>query len=444
MTAQAIRARRFDLSRVDATEVTPSGGLRIPARATRSGVLEYHDADGRTWGELRPADEVFSAESLASLRAATLTELHPPSLVSPETWKRLAVGHTGDDVRKDGEFVAVSVVVQDAETLARVRSGELVELSCGYSCDLDETPGVFDGKPYQRIQRGIRYNHVALGPEGWGRAGSDVRLHLDSGDAVSTPYSRVTPSDNTSASATASATATRERTAMAKTVKKDGDSEAPEMPKKDAEPAGSEAPDMTAKKDADLAAKDAMIEALKDALGDAMKKLIELEAASKPVEGESAITEEMVPEAVQDSIASKRIALWDTARAVLGNDTHNKPVKLDGKSAVEIKRMVVSHVFKSVKMDAKTTAETLNTLFDAATAQHAANAESAARADAKRADANKSITNVLAPTQEQAASVTREDGEHERDALKEQQARLKGLSRPSSVTSNTNTNAKGA
>lgn len=442
MTAQPTRARRFDLSRVDATEVTPSGGLRIPARATRSGVLEYHDADGRTWGELRPADEVFSAESLASLRAATLTELHPPSLVSPETWKRLAVGHTGDDVRKDGEFVAVSVVVQDAETLARVRSGELVELSCGYSCDLDETPGVFDGKPYQRIQRGIRYNHVALGPEGWGRAGSDVRLHLDSGDAVSTPYSRVTPSDNTRA--TTSATATRERTAMAKTVKKDGDSEAPEMPpKKDADPVAE--PDMTAKKDADLAAKDAMIEALKDALGDAMKKLIELEAASKPVEGESAITEEMVPEAVQDSIASKRVALWDTARSVLGNDAHNKPVKLDGKSAVEIKRMVVNHVFKSVRLDAKTTAETLNTLFDAATAQHAANAESAARTDAKRADANKVITNVLAPTQEQAANVTREDGEHERDALKEQQARLKGLSRPSSATGNTsNTNAKGA
>lgn len=434
MTAQLIRARRFDLSRVDATEATPSGGLRIPARATRSGVLEYHDADGRTWGELRPDAEVFSAESLASLRAATLTELHPPSLVSPETWKRLAVGHTGDDVRKDGEFVAVSVVVQDAETLARVRSGELVELSCGYSCDLDETPGVFDGKPYQRVQRGIRYNHVALGPEGWGRAGSDVRLHLDSGDAVSAPYSRVTP-----------ATANRERTMAIKpekTVKKDGE-EVPEMPpKKDAEPVAE--PD-TAKKDADLAAKDAMIDALKTALGDAMKKLIELEAASKPAESESAITEEMVPEAVQDSIASKRVALWDTARAVLGNDAHGKPVKLDGKSAVEIKRMVVGHVFKSVRLDNKTTAETLNTLFDAATAQHAANAESAARTDAKRADANRSIAGVLAPTAEQAESVKREDGEPT-DPIKEQQARLKGLSRPSGATgaNTSNTNARGA
>lgn len=436
MTAQLIRARRFDLSRVDATEVTPSGGLRIPARATRSGVLEYHDADGRTWGELRPDAEVFSAESLASLRAATLTELHPPSLVSPATWKRLAVGHTGDDVRKDGEFVAVSVVVQDAETLARVRSGELVELSCGYSCDLDETPGVFDGKPYQRVQRAIRYNHVALGPEGWGRAGSDVRLHLDSGDAVSAPYSRVT------------ATANRERTMAIKpekTVKKDGE-EVPEMPtKKDADPVAE--PD-TAKKDADLAALDAMIVALKTALGDAMKRIIELEAAAKPAEGESEVTEEMVPEAVQDSIASKRVALWDTARAVLGNDAQGKPVKLDGKSAVEIKRMVVGHVFKSVRLDAKTTAETLDTLFDAATAQHAANAESTARADAKRADANRSIAGVLAPTAEQAESVKREDGEPA-DPIKEQQARLKGLSRPSGATgtagSNTsNTNARGA
>jgi hypothetical protein len=32
---------------------------------------------------------------------------------------------------------------------------------------------------YDRVQRRIRYNHAALGPPGWGRAGADVSLRLD-------------------------------------------------------------------------------------------------------------------------------------------------------------------------------------------------------------------------------------------------------------------------
>ena len=36
-----------------------------------------------------------------------------------------------------------------------------------------------DGTPYDRVQRNIRYNHVALGPRGWGRMGPRVRLRVD-------------------------------------------------------------------------------------------------------------------------------------------------------------------------------------------------------------------------------------------------------------------------
>ena len=433
------RVNRLDLSRVDASGVveTASGGLRIPARVTRTGVLEYHDTEGNTWGELRPADEVFDEASLSTLKSAPVTQGHPGSLVTPDTWKRLAVGNAGDDVRRDGEFVAVSVCVQDGATLELVRAKELVELSCGYSCDLDETPGTFEGKPYTRIQRGIRYNHVALGPEGWGRAGSDVRLHLDSNTALSdsVPHSQTIDTvDSTAGDSARNQTNRADQTGKLMTIKntrKDGEPIEEKKCAAEEKPMDSEEMIPKSKYDADLAAVNAAFEALKTALGDAMTKLAALEAAHKAEEtAEGEVTEEMVPPAVQDSIASKRLALLDTARAVMGSDAD-----LAGKGSAEIKRAVVSKAFPSVKLDAKSSAETVETLFIAATEQHRAAAEAANRADAKRADANSKITRTLAPDDKQAEEVKRQDSTHDEDPIAEQQKRLKALSQPKNSNS---------
>lgn len=438
--SSAKRVNRLDLSRVDASGVveTGSGGLRIPARVTRTGVLEYHDTEGNTWGELRPADEVFSEDSLVTLKSAPVTQGHPGNLVTPDTWKRLAVGHAGDDVRRDGEFVAVSVCVQDAATLELVRSKELVELSCGYSCDLDETAGTFEGKPYTRIQRGIRYNHVALGPEGWGRAGSDVRLHLDSNTALSDSVPRAQTVDTTDTIDSTAGDSARNQTGKLMTIKnmrKDGEPIEEKKGAAEEKPMDAEEMIPKSKYDADLAAVNAAFEALKTALGDAMTKLASLEAAHKAEEAaEGEVTEEMVPPAVQDSIASKRLALLDTARAVVGDSAD-----FAGKSAAEIKRMVVSKAFPSVKLDAKSSPETVETLYTAATEQHRATAEAAKRADAKRADANEKISKVLAPDAKQAEEVKRQDSAADEDPIAEQQRRLKALSEPK----NSNTSAHG-
>jgi hypothetical protein len=446
MSSAKQRVNRLDLSRVDASGVveTGSGGLRIPARVTRTGVLEYHDTEGNTWGELRPADEVFAEDSLVTLKSAPVTQGHPGSLVTPDTWKRLAVGHAGDDVRRDGEFVAVSVCVQDAATLELVRSKELVELSCGYSCDLDETAGTFEGKPYTRIQRGIRYNHVALGPEGWGRAGSDVRLHLDSNTALSDSVPRSQTIDIIDSTAGDSARKQAGTNTMKNAqTRKDGDAPPPEGMKKDAEPANAaegKGADESMKKDADMAKAQATIEALTAALADMAKQIAELKAevekanAEETAEGE--VTEEMVPPAVQDSIASKRLALLDTARAVVGDSAD-----LAGKSADAIKRAVIGKAFPSVKLDAKSSPETVETLYTAATEQHRATAEAAKRADAKRADANDRISKVLAPSEDQAEKIKRQDSADDEDPIAEQRRRLTEMSQPAKNTTN---NAKGA
>ena len=167
---------------------TPQGGLRVPAFLTRTGVLIYHVADGsggvKLSRELRHPDEVFQEDSLASLAAAPVTVHHPAAPVTPDNWQALSVGHISDDVKRDGKYVAADVRVQAARAVSEVERGDLVELSCGYTCTMDSTPGVYEGEPYDAIQRGILYNHVALLPVNGGRAGNDVRLRADGGSST--------------------------------------------------------------------------------------------------------------------------------------------------------------------------------------------------------------------------------------------------------------------
>lgn len=169
----------------------PNGSVRVPAVVTRSGVFKYVQ-DGREVYEWRPPEEVMHADSLASLRDATVTDRHPRTMVSPDTWGQVAIGHVSGEPRKDEASggVAVEIVVSRKDAIGRVGT-DLKEVSCGYRLRIDETSGVVPegypdaGKRYDRVQRGIEYNHVGLGPQGWGRQGPESSLRLDSaGDEI--------------------------------------------------------------------------------------------------------------------------------------------------------------------------------------------------------------------------------------------------------------------
>lgn len=175
------RVLRLDLGtgELGTRRTTPQGGLVARARIARTGVLVYQNQDGTTRRELRLEEDVFKKESLDSFRAAPITMRHPGALITPLNWRDHVIGHMAGDVEKEDSFVAGDAHVQDAKGVRAVESGD-VELSCGYQCRLDKTPGehpVF-GK-YDAIQRDIVGNHIAIGPSGWGRSGPDVSLHLD-------------------------------------------------------------------------------------------------------------------------------------------------------------------------------------------------------------------------------------------------------------------------
>lgn len=174
--------RRFDQSELSGPVRTPQGFLKAPANLTRVGVLKYRTADGKIRRELRHPDDVFAPESLATLALAPLTNEHPDGAVTPENVKALSIGIVGENISHDDTFVQSNVTVMETDSIKEVESGEKVELSTGYTCKLEEAPGVYNGEEYDVRQRNIVYNHVCITK--LGRAGPEVRLRLDSQDAI--------------------------------------------------------------------------------------------------------------------------------------------------------------------------------------------------------------------------------------------------------------------
>jgi hypothetical protein len=174
--SEVMRYDRGTVTKEDAVFDEHSGFLRAPAVFTRVGVFEYLLEDGSVRREFRPPEEVFSRESLATLEMVPVTNEHPGVPVNSDNVKDYAVGSTSDVVYSQDEFVVGRIAVHQKEAIEDVKAGKR-ELSGGYRVQLDETPGKWNGISYDAVQRNIRYNHVALVPEG--RAGPEVRLKLD-------------------------------------------------------------------------------------------------------------------------------------------------------------------------------------------------------------------------------------------------------------------------
>lgn len=177
--------RRYDETiPVSSVETTPAGGRRMRASLSRVGVFKYRYADGTEVREYRPPEEVLAPASIASWDGAVVTDEHPDGLVTPQNMRVVARGRVHKPT-VDGSYVAGVVDVDDAETIAKIDAGKLLDVSGGYTADFDPTPGTTpDGEPYDGRQTNIRANHLALLPPGAGRQGPTVALRLDSSSAI--------------------------------------------------------------------------------------------------------------------------------------------------------------------------------------------------------------------------------------------------------------------
>jgi len=185
---------RFADFRIDASTLQdlPGGGIRVVGQLTHPGVFSYRNPDGSERKEYRPGDEVFKKAALDTFAAAPITVNHPRTpdgqrLVTADSWKSVAIGHLGETVREDAGHAVADLYIRDAGAVARVKAGDLRQISCGYNVDYDPTPGSTpDGQRYDGVQRNIRGNHVALLPNGVApRGGEGCALRLDSaGDEI--------------------------------------------------------------------------------------------------------------------------------------------------------------------------------------------------------------------------------------------------------------------
>ncbi len=174
---------------------TPDGALRVDATFTRTGVFVYRDAKGNEFREYRPPEEVFDAESIASFEALPVTDGHPPVMVDPNNVGEYKRGRSGDTVKRDGIHMVGALIIDDVALIERMsRKDGPREVSNGYACDLDMTPGVSpEGERYDAVQRNIRGNHVAIVDAG--RAGT-ARVRMD-GAAFQVPEPVTSTGNNT-------------------------------------------------------------------------------------------------------------------------------------------------------------------------------------------------------------------------------------------------------
>ena len=154
---------RYADFRIDSSSIQdlPDGSIKVTGRFAHSCLVTYRNPDGSPRTEYRPKEEVFNKASMATFAGAPVTINHPvmpngSRLVTADSWKSVASGHLGDNIRDR-------------------------KLSAGYQVDYDPTPGTTPtGERFDGVQRGMRGNHVALVPPGMApRQGGSCELRLD-------------------------------------------------------------------------------------------------------------------------------------------------------------------------------------------------------------------------------------------------------------------------
>lgn len=168
------RVYRFDNIKMDETYYTKEGFLIDHPIVTTVGIFEYMNADGTIRRELRLPEEVFAPASLASYEGKPIIITHDAGIVTNKNVEQEIIGTILSKGYEDGNNVRAKIVIHDTDSM---KESGLRELSLGYNLTLDETPGEWNGHPYDAIQRNIEINHLALVSAA--RAGENARLNID-------------------------------------------------------------------------------------------------------------------------------------------------------------------------------------------------------------------------------------------------------------------------
>jgi len=158
------------------------GNLIVEAVVCKPGVYKYRQADGTMRRELKPPEEVFAADHMASVRHAVVTDEHLPGQqpVNPNNARQFTRGH-GFEARESHAVLVARMKVTDGELIGEITSGRKTGVSLGLNCTIDHTPGIWNGEAYDVVQRGMFTNQISV--TGNPRI-ADATIRMDSADAV--------------------------------------------------------------------------------------------------------------------------------------------------------------------------------------------------------------------------------------------------------------------
>lgn len=150
---------------------------------SKSGVFPYlgrslpdaEDPD-KIYYVYRPEEELANPEAIESFKLVPLINDHVMLGEGFDTQpeEKGVHGTTGSDVRFENGVLYSTLRIFSTALKNLIDAGK-IGLSLGYRCLYEKTSGVFNGKPYDYIQRNIRGNHIALVDEG--RMGTAVLDH---------------------------------------------------------------------------------------------------------------------------------------------------------------------------------------------------------------------------------------------------------------------------
>lgn len=149
---------------------------------SKVGIYDYSGAQigapaadaAKIYKVLRPAEELGAQDTIDSFKLVPFIDNHTmlgDGFTSVDD--RPMGGVIGEAVEFEGDTLYGNVKVYTKALAENIKSGK-TEVSMGYRCRYDFTPGVWNGEAYDVVQRDLRGNHVALVDEG--RMGPEVSI----------------------------------------------------------------------------------------------------------------------------------------------------------------------------------------------------------------------------------------------------------------------------
>ena len=123
----------------------------------------------------RPAEELLNKETVKSFNLVPLINDHEMLGKDFKPAEKKGIDGIIYNPRVAHEDMLIGNIKIYSEKMMRDIKNGKKELSMGYTCTYDLTPGDWDGQHYDVVQRNLRGNHVALVDRG--RMGSEVRVY---------------------------------------------------------------------------------------------------------------------------------------------------------------------------------------------------------------------------------------------------------------------------